>query len=75
LRDGIIGGAVLDVFPQEPLPATSELYGMNNVLMTYHCADKTKDYWDRTLQVYAAELNRYLNSLPLVNVIDKTKGY
>ncbi len=48
---------------------------MNNVLMTYHCAYKTKDYWDRTLQVYAAELNRYLNSLPLVNIIDKTKGY
>ncbi len=75
LKDGVIAGAVLDVYPQEPLPATSELYDMKNVLMTYHCADRTPDYWDRTMKVFAKELKRYLEGKAPKNLINKHKGY
>jgi len=37
-----IRGAALDVFAQEPLPAENELWGLDNVLMSPHCADRTK---------------------------------
>eukprot|EP01022_Parablepharisma_sp_SALTPOND_P020498 TRINITY_DN3747_c0_g1_i1.p1 TRINITY_DN3747_c0_g1~~TRINITY_DN3747_c0_g1_i1.p1 ORF type:complete len:371 (+),score=31.48 TRINITY_DN3747_c0_g1_i1:3038-4150(+) len=75
LQDGTISGAVLDVFPQEPLPATSELYDLKNVLMTYHCADRTTDYWERTMKVFKEELKRYLAGKHPKNLVDKSKGY
>eukprot|EP00831_Metopus_contortus_P045496 TRINITY_DN3646_c0_g1_i1.p1 TRINITY_DN3646_c0_g1~~TRINITY_DN3646_c0_g1_i1.p1 ORF type:complete len:342 (-),score=35.81 TRINITY_DN3646_c0_g1_i1:67-1092(-) len=75
LNEKIISGAVLDVFPQEPLPSTSELYKMKNVLMTYHCADKTADYWERTMTVFANELYRYVHGMKPKNLIKKDLGY
>ena len=38
LKDGTIAGAVLDVFAKEPLDSSSELWDMENVLITPHCA-------------------------------------
>ncbi|MGE4063774.1 MAG: NAD(P)-dependent oxidoreductase [Rhodospirillaceae bacterium] len=38
LQSGVLGGAVLDVFTPEPLPADSPLWGMSNVLITPHVA-------------------------------------
>jgi len=75
LKENIISGAVLDVLPQEPLPETSELYEMNNVLMTYHCADRIPDYWERTMRIFENELNSYVSGKPFKNVIAKEKGY
>lgn len=44
LKEGIIAGAALDVFAVEPLPKESELWDLENVLMTPHSADLTTDY-------------------------------
>jgi phosphoglycerate dehydrogenase-like enzyme len=38
LKDGMIGGAVLDVFKKEPLAIENELWELPNVLITPHCA-------------------------------------
>lgn len=43
LRDGIIAGAGLDVFDQEPPPADNPLFGLDNVVLTPHYAGPT---WD-----------------------------
>eukprot|EP00826_Nyctotherus_ovalis_P022583 TRINITY_DN1747_c0_g1_i7.p1 TRINITY_DN1747_c0_g1~~TRINITY_DN1747_c0_g1_i7.p1 ORF type:complete len:151 (+),score=58.34 TRINITY_DN1747_c0_g1_i7:70-522(+) len=75
LNEGVITGASLDVFPQEPLPSTSKLYDMKNVLMTYHCTDRTVDYWERTMKVFEKELKRYVMRKEPINLIDKSKGY
>ena len=40
LREGEIGGAALDVFQVEPLPAEHALWGMPNVIITPHVAGR-----------------------------------
>ena len=43
LREGRLGGAALDVFAQEPLPAGSPLAGCPNLLLTPHIAGVTRE--------------------------------
>lgn len=53
LQEGRIGGAVLDVFEEEPLPRTSPLWDLENVLLTPHVAGTTQHYLQRALRVFA----------------------
>ena len=41
LRHKRIRGAALDVFAQEPLPEGHPMYGLDNLLLSPHCADHT----------------------------------
>ena len=47
LESGRIGGAALDVFEQEPLPAGSPLFQMDNVLLAPHNANSSPAAWER----------------------------
>jgi len=75
LRAGWIAGAGLDVFDQEPLPATSPLWELENVLMTAHYAGLTPAYDQRALAIFLDNLRRYQAGEPLENVVDKAAGY
>ena len=75
LREGWIAGAGLDVFEQEPLPATSPLWEMDNVIMTAHYAGLTPAYDQRALAIFLDNLRRYRAGEPLRNVVDKAAGY
>jgi phosphoglycerate dehydrogenase-like enzyme len=75
LQEGWIAGAGLDVFVQEPLPASSPLWGMENVILTPHIAGHTPHYYDRTVDVFAENLKRYLDGDALLNQVDLEKGY
>src|SRR5438876_7588646 len=75
LREGRIGGAALDVFEREPLPRDSELWDLNNLLVTPHTAGLTEKLWDRHYLLIHENLRRYLNHEPLLAVVDKRKGY
>jgi phosphoglycerate dehydrogenase-like enzyme len=75
LQEGWIGGAGLDVFAQEPLPADSPLWGMENVILTPHIAGFTSHYNDRAADVFAENLRRYLAGQPLLNHVGSEKGY
>jgi phosphoglycerate dehydrogenase-like enzyme len=69
LESGQLGGAWLDVFEQEPLPAESPLWGMANVLVSPHCADQVSDFPLRFAQVFAQNLARFGKGEPLANVV------
>jgi len=75
LREGWIAGAGLDVFEQEPLPATSPLWELDNVIMTAHYAGLTPAYDQRALAIFLDNLQRYRAGQPLQNVVDKAAGY
>ena len=75
LRDGRIGGAVLDTFREEPLPATSPLYDQPNVILTPHTSWSSTRVLDRSVGLFCDNLRRYAAGEPLVNVVDPTAGY
>jgi len=77
LRDGSIAGASLDVFEEEPLPESSPLWDMPNVLISPHCTDRTvdPDFLELSMQAFVANFRRYVAREPLENVVDKRAGY
>jgi phosphoglycerate dehydrogenase-like enzyme len=75
LREGWIAGAGLDVFAEEPLPATSPLWAMKNVIITAHYAGLTPHYDERALAIFLDNLRRYRAGEMLHNVVDKVEGY
>ena len=75
LREKKIGGAALDVFPKEPLPADSPLWDVPNLLITPHTAALTDKLWERHYALFSENLRRYLAGEPLLAVVDKRKGY
>ncbi|HEX2980546.1 MAG TPA: D-2-hydroxyacid dehydrogenase [Anaerolineaceae bacterium] len=75
LQDKRLGGAALDVFPEEPLPAASPLWKAPNLIITPHIAGNSPVYNERAVDLFAENLNRYLVGLPLYNRFDVNKGY
>ena len=76
LRKGELSGAVLDVLPEEPLPADSPLWSTPNLIISPHCGvDDAEVYVARCLDIFFANLKRYLAGRPLKNVVDLTLGY
>jgi phosphoglycerate dehydrogenase-like enzyme len=75
LQAGKIGGAALDVTEPEPLPATSPLWQMENVLLTPHISGLSQRYDDRLVELFCANLRRYLAGEPLYNFVDRDQGY
>ena len=70
-----IKGAGLDVFEVEPLPAESPLYGLENVLMSAHCADNTDEWLNDAMRFFYQNLDRFRKGEQLLNVVDKRAGY
>jgi phosphoglycerate dehydrogenase-like enzyme len=75
LQEGWIAGAGLDVFSTEPLPQDSPLWGMENVIITGHYAGMTPEYDNRALEILLENLERYRAGRPLLNIVDKRRGY
>ncbi|KAK9816443.1 hypothetical protein WJX72_000288 [[Myrmecia] bisecta] len=75
LQEGRIKGAALDVFEVEPLPTESPLWDLPNVLMTPHTADRTKQFQHDAMEVFVANLKRFLAGEELQFLVDKHVGY
>jgi phosphoglycerate dehydrogenase-like enzyme len=76
LARGSLRGAVLDVFREEPLPPTSPLWGLRQVLLTPHVAAVSpRRFWERELELFLDNWVRYRRGDPLRNVVDKDAGY
>ena len=76
LRAGRIRGAVLDVFREEPLAATSPLWQLRNALLTPHISPVSPgNFWPRALELFCDNWRRYDRGGPLRNLVDKNAGY
>lgn len=75
LSEKRLGGAVLDVFPVEPLPASSPLWEMPNVILSPHVAGASGRYFEQAAALFTANLQRYLADQPLFNELDPERGY
>jgi phosphoglycerate dehydrogenase-like enzyme len=75
LREKKIKGAALDVFATEPLPAGSEFYQLDNVLLSPHSADHVPGWTDQSMRLFIRNFIRYANGEPLENLVDKQAGY
>ncbi len=75
LRDGHLAGACLDVFTEEPLPAESPLWGLENVIVAPHDAARTDHEDADAVAVFADNLRRRVAGEPLRNVVDPVHRY
>jgi D-2-hydroxyacid dehydrogenase (NADP+) len=75
LERGKIGGAGLDAFQQEPLPADHPFWRAPRMLMTPHTASFAGDYWAPVVDLFLENLARFKRGDALLNVVNKTLGY
>jgi len=75
LAEDRIAGACLDVFETEPLPPTSPLWAMENVIISPHSASTVADENRLLTDLFIDNIGRWLAREPLRNVFDKDAGY
>lgn len=75
LQEGWISGAGLDVFDPEPLPSDNPLWRLDNVILSPHVSGFTPHYDDYATDLFAENLRRYLAGEPLLNLVDRERGY
>ena len=73
MDEGIIAGAFLDVFHQEPLPQEHPFWSRSNIFITPHSASVTNP--DGAAALTAENYRRMKNGLPLLNLVKREKGY
>lgn len=73
LDQNLIGGAILDVFEQEPLPGNHPFWSMRNVLITPHVSGPSQI--ESVTGFFVENLKRYKSRLPLVGLVDRQQGY
>jgi phosphoglycerate dehydrogenase-like enzyme len=75
LQEGWIAGAGLDVARPEPLPSSHPYWDCPNLVITCHTAGFAPQRQIRLVGLLADNVRRYSSGLPLMNVVDKQRGY
>ena len=75
LRARRIAGAAVDVFAEEPPPAGHPLYSLDNVVVSPHVSGFLPSYDEKCSVLFAENLRRYLAGEPLLNLVDRARGY
>jgi phosphoglycerate dehydrogenase-like enzyme len=75
LRTGGIRGAALDVFQEEPLQPDSLLWDLDHVLITPHAGSISPRFWERQTDLMVRNIGNYLAGAPLLNAVNKGRGY
>jgi phosphoglycerate dehydrogenase-like enzyme len=75
LTSGRIAGAGLDVVDPEPLPATSALWHLPNVIITPHVSAATPMADSQRALLLRENLRRYVAGEPMLAVVDTERGY
>ncbi|OCS91335.1 D-2-hydroxyacid dehydrogenase [Caryophanon latum] len=76
LKEGQIAHVVLDVFDEEPLPKTSELWQLDGVVISPHISSRSSLYVERSLAIFKPSLRRFMQGYRnLENIVDLERGY
>lgn len=75
LASGQLGGAFLDAFHPEPLPGDHPYWSAPNVTLTPHDSHSSEFIGDNIVDLFCANLRRWLAGEPLLNRIDRSRGY
>lgn len=75
LKEKRIAGAALDATEPEPLPPDHPLWTAGNIIITSHSSAVSAGSEQRSLDLFCENVRRYVNGLPLLNVVDKARGY
>lgn len=75
LESGKVAGAALDVLEEEPLPESSPLWNMDNVIITPHNSWISELRNERRFNLIYENMKRYVKNEELINVADINKGY
>ena len=70
MRSGHLGAAVLDVFDEEPLPASSPFWDLPNTYVSPHGAVAVDRYMEDLFELFAENLRRYATGEPMRNRVD-----
>jgi phosphoglycerate dehydrogenase-like enzyme len=73
LQARIIGGAILDVFEEEPLPPENPLWNMENVVITPH--NSAFSFPDQVAEIFCENYLRFIKGLPLRHEVNFSQGY
>lgn len=75
VRSGVLSGVALDVFADEPLPPDSVWWDEPNAFVTPHVSGLAPRYHEQVLQIVCENLRRYRDGEPLLNRVDRVRGY
>ena len=75
LKERRIAGAALDATEPEPLPPDHPLWTAGNIIITSHSSAVSAGSTEKSLDLFCENARRYTNGLPLLNVVDKKRGY
>lgn len=70
-----LAGAGVDVTDPEPLPTGNSLWKFENAIITPHIAGRSDQDRSRMLGTVKENIRRFADGMPLINVVDKKKGY
>lgn len=70
-----IAGAGLDVFVPDPLPDGHPLFATKNLVITPHVSGISPMLWRRVMDLWVENIHRFLAGEPLINQVDKRRGY
>jgi len=75
LKEGWIAGAALDATRDEPMAPTHPFWDCPNLVLTCHSAGFSPQRQLRFIGLLCENVRRYTSGLPLMNVVDKQRGY
>jgi phosphoglycerate dehydrogenase-like enzyme len=75
LEEGTLGGAALDVFENEPLPADSALWDMPGVIVSPHTSGRVQGWREDFASIFYENVERWVAGEELLNIVDKQLGF